>query len=194
MERRDILSIDSLPVDPTGNLFGLVEYKDFSHGLIEINNDKENYSLDEKILSYGKGQSICQAIIIPFGSFKGENNTKYNFSVVSCTNLKYLDLNGEKIKGTEVEEDQSINRVESLELKGKKLEVIYSGYRLKQIIKAKIDLEKRKAKSKVLIRNLSNYVWALEPIKDDLQHQIFVVWGKSSKKQRTFHWPEDGWV
>ncbi|MBU1030587.1 MAG: hypothetical protein KKB65_05110, partial [Nanoarchaeota archaeon] len=86
--------------------------------------------------------------------------------IITCANISYLDLNGEKILGTEVNNssDQSIHRLKLIKSTPTTAEVIYSGHKINAIYKAEIDLKDKTAITKPIIENLSTLVLALQPI------------------------------
>jgi len=152
LKRKNICRIDSLQVGGDGTLFGLVWNCDLTHSLAEIIEKSGKYSFGKELLNYGlKHDHHCQVIIASDRRLQ-KRAEKYNLSVVSCVNLHYLDINGKPVKGTEVEETQYMWAVEPLLLDGNCLEVIYSGFNFKQVLKAKIDLKNRKLiKKEVLV-------------------------------------------
>jgi hypothetical protein len=180
MKKKGIYRIDSLQVGNEGNLFGLVWNHNITHGLIEILENSGKYFFGKELLNYGlKHDHGCQFIIVPQGRLQGTNK-EYDSSVVSCVNLHYLDLNGEPIKGTEVEQTQYIHVLEPLISDGRSLEVIYSGYNIKQVIKAKIDLENKKlAKKEVLMDSFPGWADYFKPIQTKSLHEKLI---SASKK------------
>ncbi|MBI4980664.1 hypothetical protein HZC30_03865 [Candidatus Woesearchaeota archaeon] len=176
MIKRNIEYIASLPFDPQGHLFGLVEYKDKTHGLIEIPGNRGQYFLGEEVLKYDANHDlIIQAIIFNHRKLLGRNGKEYHFSVLSCVNSNYLDLNGEKISGSEVG-NWHIYRVELFRpVSDDTVEVVYSGSDLYQVIKAKINLKSREVMEKeVLVGSLGSRVNALGPVRSYPLHQKLI--------------------
>lgn len=167
LKRRKASCIPSLALAPQGSLYALLSYKDFHHGVVEIVSGKQ-YSLGNELVHYSTNHhNITQALIIPY---PGDD-----FSIVSCANLNYLDLNGEMIIRTEVGKDRNISRLELLALTGTQLEVVYSGNLLGQVIKARIDLEQKTAtEKKVLVAWLSCSPTALKLVKSKSLHQKLI--------------------
>ena len=182
MEKENIVGIVSLVKDEEENLYGLVKYKDFYYGLITLPESSGRYSIGERILSYGVHITpICQAVLVP-GQLKGENGKTYPFSVLSCVDSGYLDLNGEKIKGKEPNGTQIIHRVALLP--SDKIEVIYSGSGLHKIIKAEINPKTKEAKTEILVDGLASRIWALEVVKDEKLHNKLIERGTLVKAWR----------
>ena len=119
-------------------------------------------------------------MIVP-GELKGLDGKTYPFSVISCINLGYLDINGEKIEGSKVGESKRINRIALLSSSSNKIELIYSGENLNKIIKVEIENGKVK-KKETLVRRLSNCVSSLEPIFNKSLHEKLVAKGKENEK------------
>lgn len=193
--RRNIREIPSLLTDRQGNLYAFARELELGrkgtpaeihrYVLVEINSDSGNYSLGKEILSYEgtpwRGRGMAAAAIVPYGNFKGKNGKEYPFSVLSCANLRYLDLNGEKIEGTEVWGEKGIRAVEPLKLRGDELEVVYSGQNLEgQIIKAKIDLRRREIIESETYRGGFDFhkIYALEPVTDESLHKKLIKKGE----------------
>ncbi|MBU1849612.1 MAG: hypothetical protein KKH40_02690, partial [Nanoarchaeota archaeon] len=97
------------------SLYALVRNSDKSHSVVEINtSNHNNFFIGETIKNYDVSHgSICDFAIIPQESMRGDNDKDYPFSIITCANMDYLDLNGEKIVETEVKNssNQSINRL-----------------------------------------------------------------------------------
>ena len=175
----DIRSIESLFDDKDQNLYALVWNDDDTHSIITLPEDCGKYSLGEEIFRYdAKETYFCQAIAIP-GRLKGIDGKIYPFSIISCVNPKYLDINGKKIEGSEVEEEEGqIKRIALLSSSSNKTELIYSGYGLNKIVKVKIEGRKVKEK-KTLISGLSDWVCALESVFDKKFHEKLVAKGET---------------
>lgn len=176
--RRNISSMPCMSADRQGNLYGLAfEPTESRCVLVEIDEDREGYFLREKILSYGQDYKMYgQVVIIPYGSFRSNNGDEYPFSIVGCANLKYLDLNGEKIEGTEAKGNEEIFAVKPLNLRGDGLEVVYSG-RFPEgiIIKARIDLRGRKVIGKETYGGgCFNNIYALELVTRKALHRKLI--------------------
>ncbi len=172
MKENGIESIESLFVDKDQNLYALVRNEDYNCSVITLPENSGKYSLGEEILHYNVKQPYkCQAITVP-GKLKGLNGKTYPFSIISCVNLKYLDINGEKIEGSEVK-DKEIRRIALLSSSPNKIELIYSGHGLNEI--AKVEIENGKVKKKeTLVYGLSRFVYALEPVFDKKFHEKLV--------------------
>ncbi|MBU1030588.1 MAG: hypothetical protein ABIC91_01555 [Nanoarchaeota archaeon] len=167
LEDKNISSIKSLN-SFNNSLYALVANNDNSCSVVEINtSNPNNFFIGETIKNYElKHTKICNFAIIPQESMRGDNGKDYPFSIITCANISYLDLNGEKILGTEVNNssDQSIKRLKLIKSTPTTAEVIYSGYNLKAIYKATINLTNKTATTKTIITNISDYVYALQPI------------------------------
>ncbi len=182
-EEKNILSIKSLLVDLEENLFGLVAYKNKGSGIIEIKENEGRYSLGEEILSYEEKHQ-GQAEIIPGGTFQGKNGNDYNFSIVSCGDSEYLDLNGEKIEGTKVQWDyQVIKRVKFLGFEAGDPVIFYLDRNFGRVVKARIDLENKTVIEKNdLINGLSVHVnYTLEPVRSHSLHERLIKWSEVQK-------------
>ncbi len=176
MMEKDMVGIQCLLTDPHDNLYALV----YCHGplhraLIEIEERPGEYTLGRKILSYQESEhqrGHSQAVIVPYGSLQGENGRNYDFSVISCADSSYLDVNGEKILGTEIEGKQLINRVACLGQLGNTVDLAYSGNEIGKIIQVRVDLVKREAIEKeILISRVHRYANALLPVNDEACHK-----------------------
>jgi len=185
MKKKGVLAINSLMTDNEENLYALV-WRMYNYSVIRLHEDDlGKYLLGEKILCYGTSNwaGRWQAIIVP-GKLKGADGKTYPFSIVSCVNWKYLDLNGEKIEGTEVE--KGIFKVELLSARDEKIDLIYSGNELKKIIRVKIEGRKVKEKE-ALVSGLSDWVCALEPVFDKKLHEKLIKFKKLKIKQDRTH-------
>jgi len=174
MERNYVIEIKSLFVDENQNLYALVCNKDDTYSIITLLENSGRYSLGEEILHYDvKHPYKCQAITVP-GKLKGLNGKTYPFSIISCVNLKYLDINGEKMKKSKVKSKfKQIERIALLSSSPNKIELIYSGHGLNEI--AKVEIENGKVKKKeTLVYGLSRFVYALEPVFDKKFHEKLV--------------------
>ena len=120
------------------------------------------------------------------GELKGLNGKTYPFSIISCANFKYLDINGEKIRGSRVGDEGEINRIALLSLSQNEIELVYSGYRLNEIVKIKIEGRKVKEKE-ALVSGLSDWVCALEPVFDKKLHEKLIKFKKLKIKQDRTH-------
>lgn len=199
MNKKKIIYIESLIKDNQNRLFGLcVDYKKNST-LRELT----DYSIGDVILDYKtKHITQYQAKILPYGGFKGENGKDYDFSVLSCVNLKYLDLNGDKIEGSECEENKDyehkaeILSLDYLKLEGKEIDVVYSGlsnwettmddFQIKNndIYQAKIDLEKKRVlEKKVLVSNLGTHVTSLNVVRNQDLHENLIKYCQPKPKK-----------
>ncbi|MBU0666763.1 MAG: hypothetical protein KKC26_05360, partial [Nanoarchaeota archaeon] len=140
------------------SLYALVVNNDNAHSVVEINTSNPNkFFIGETIKKYElKHTKICDSVIIPQGKLAGDNDKDYPFSIISCVNLEYLDLNGEKIIETEVNKssNQSILRLKLIKSTPTTVEVIYSGANLNAIYKANINLQEKIATTKPIIENL----------------------------------------
>ena len=149
-------------------LYALVRDKKFGYTFMELNEDNGKYSIGDKIIRYGEDHNLpCQAIILPRYPSVIYNDKKYDFSVLSCAHLTYLDLNGKMIEGTEEEHGStfSIHRLALWNLNNEKAEVIYAGdlYKIKF---AEINLKNRTAKTKTLIPSLFDVIHALDVVRN----------------------------
>ncbi|MBU1849374.1 MAG: hypothetical protein KKH40_01470, partial [Nanoarchaeota archaeon] len=157
------------------SLYALVQKTDDSNSVVEINTSNLNsFFIGETIKNYDVSHgSICDFAIVPQGNMRVDNGKDYPFSIITCTNLEYLDLNGEKIAGTEVKNssDQSINRLKLIKSTNTTAEIIYSGNRLNAVYKANINLTNKTATTKAIVENLSDLVLALHPIFNHDSHK-----------------------
>ncbi|MBU1030412.1 MAG: hypothetical protein KKB65_04220, partial [Nanoarchaeota archaeon] len=161
-------------------LYALVAKNNESHSVVEINNSNTNkFFIEKTIKKYAvKHTKICDYAIVPQRSIKGDNGKDYPFSIITCANMKYLDLNGEKIPGTEVKNfDQRILRVKLIKSTFTTAEIIYSGKNLNAIYKANINLTNNTATTKTIITNLSDFVLALQPIFNKSSHEYLSALG-----------------
>ncbi len=176
MKENCIELIESLFVDEYQNLYALVRNKDDTHSIITLPENSGKYSIGEEILHYNvKNIYISQAIAIP-GKLEGINGKTYPFSILSCVNSKYLDINDKKIEGSEVEGEEKIGRIALLLSSTNKIELIYSGYDINEIVKVEIKDGKVK-KKKTLVYGLSDLVLALEPVFDKDLHEKLIAKG-----------------
>jgi hypothetical protein len=172
LQSQNILSIESLMYSEN-KLYGLVKNYAHTFSIREIKNNK----FDTTVLHYNfpatKPIKIAQAQIVPYGEIKmlGGN---VPFSVLSTVHSSYLDVNGQKIEGTEV--NGEISRVTVLKQNGKDVEVAYSGH-LREIIKATIDLETKTAKVMNLVPDCREFVLALEPVRSETLHKKLIDMG-----------------
>ncbi|MBU1849377.1 MAG: hypothetical protein KKH40_01485 [Nanoarchaeota archaeon] len=160
----DIESLNSF----NNSLYALVTNNDDSNSVVEINtSNPDKFFIGEMIKNYDvKHTKICDFIIIPQGKLVGDNGKDYPFSIITCVNISYLDLNGEKIIETDVNKssNQSIIRLKLIKSTPTTAEVIYSGANLNAIYKANINLQEKIATTKPIIENLLTNVLALQPI------------------------------
>ncbi|MBU1849682.1 MAG: hypothetical protein KKH40_03045, partial [Nanoarchaeota archaeon] len=177
LENKNIYSINSLN-NFNNSLYALVQKTDDSNSVVEINTSNSNsFFIGETIKNYDVSHgSICDFAIVPQGNMRGDNGKAYPFSIITCANMDYLDLNGEKIVGIEVKNssNQSIRRLKLIKSTPTTAEIIYSGYNLNTIYKAKIDLQSKKADVQPMIKQLSDCVFALEPVFDKESHELFL--------------------
>ncbi|MBU0666854.1 MAG: hypothetical protein ABIC91_05655 [Nanoarchaeota archaeon] len=168
------------------SLYALVTNYDNSHSVVAINtSNPNNFSIEETIKKYKlKHTRICDFTIIPQKSFKGDNGKNYPFSIITCTYEQYLDLNKKKIKGTKIKNlpNQSIKRLKLIKSTNTTAEIIYSGQNLNAIYKADIDLTNNTATTKKIITNLTDYVYALQPIFNKDSHKHLLELGEVIKK------------
>ena len=177
MEKRNIKEIENLFTNKNHNLYALVWNKNETFSIITLPKNYRKYSLGEEILHYDvRHLSICQAIAVP-GELKGLNGKTYPFSIISCVNLKYLDINGKKVKRSGVGKGMEIKNLSYLSPSLNKIELIYAGVNLNEIIKVEIEDGKVKNK-KTLIPGLSNYVLTLEPVFNKNLHKKLVAKGR----------------
>ncbi|MFH1606007.1 MAG: hypothetical protein ABIC91_01560 [Nanoarchaeota archaeon] len=175
LENKNIYSINSLN-NFNNSLYALVQKTDDSNSVVEINNSNPNkFFIGETIKNYDTDHSnLCDFAIVPQGNMRGDNGKDYPFSIITCANLEYLDLNGEKIIETEVNKssNQSIKRLKLIKSTSTTAEIIYSGWNLKNIYKANIDLTNKTTITEPIITNLSTLVLALQPIfkRDSHEH------------------------
>ena len=178
MKENCIELIESLFVDEYQNLYALVWNKDDTC-IITLPENSGKYSIGEEILHYNvKNIFISQAIAIP-GRLEGINGKTYPFSILSCVNSKYLDIDGKKIEGSEVGEHKLIHRISLLSASPNKIELIYSGGNINEIVKAEIENGKVK-KKETLVSGLSDNVSALEPVFDKKLHEELIAKGKEN--------------
>ncbi|MFH1637232.1 MAG: hypothetical protein ABIB71_02295 [Candidatus Woesearchaeota archaeon] len=151
---RKISFLVSLNTYNDERLYCMVQYNDEAHGFIKIEEDKGEYSLGNEILHYPKEHTyICQAAIIP--NVRPINN-KHSFCVLSCTNLKYLDINGEMIRGSKISKG-TMNRFALMGVSGDMAEVAYSKWDSGRIYKAVIDITRGKiVEKRTLTKKVSN--------------------------------------
>ncbi len=169
--RSGIETFNSLIKD--NNLYALVRFSDKTHGIISLPERKGKLSIGETILNYdNKPIPSTQAVLLP-GRIRS-NSREYPFSVLSCVYKNYLDLNGEKIKGTEVM-DGIINRISVLSSTSDFADVVYSGFDLHAVYRAGIDLRKRRADVSILIDGLSDIILALFLVYDKNLHQELIL-------------------
>ena len=158
-------------------LYALVYYYRFDAAVRGINEIDGKYDLGKEILCYPKRFSyVRQATFLP-KSLSMIGGKEYGFSVLSCVQMYHLDLNGEKIKGTE---GNYIYRFAILSSNSERAEVVYSG-ELHGIKFAEIDLNKKSAKTRKLIPGLDARVTALEVVKDWQMHEKLINFGKVLK-------------
>ncbi|MFH1606008.1 MAG: hypothetical protein ABIC91_01565, partial [Nanoarchaeota archaeon] len=159
---KDIESLNSF----NDSLYALVTNNNDFRSVVEINtSDPNKFFIGETIKNYDvKHTKICDFAIVPQGNMRGDNGKDYPFSIITCANLEYLDLNEEKISGTTVDSNQEISRVKLIKSTPTTAEIIYSGYNLKAVYEANIDLTNNTATTKPLITDLSSLVSALQPI------------------------------
>ncbi|MBU1850107.1 MAG: hypothetical protein KKH40_05255, partial [Nanoarchaeota archaeon] len=60
-------------------------------------------------------------------------------------------------------------------------EIIYSGHKINAIYKANINIQEKIAITKPIITNLSNHVYALQPIFDSKSHEHLLSLGTAIK-------------
>ena len=157
-------------------LYALVLYNNHQHAIVQLKEKDGNILAEQnRILHYYKQQGdLCQAVFLPElpSTIDGNN---YDFSIISCTNLFYLDLNGTMIRGTK--EQTHLHRLSLLSANTETAEVIYSG-NLNQIILAKINLKDNTAVKKTLVPDLQDTVLALEVVKDRQIHEKLIQLGE----------------
>ncbi|MBU0666856.1 MAG: hypothetical protein KKC26_05830, partial [Nanoarchaeota archaeon] len=87
----DIESLNSF----NNSLYALVTNNDDSNSVVEINtSNPDKFFIGETIKNYDTDHSdICDFIIIPQGKLVGDNGKDYPFSIITCVNISYLDLN-----------------------------------------------------------------------------------------------------
>ncbi|MBU0666855.1 MAG: hypothetical protein ABIC91_05660 [Nanoarchaeota archaeon] len=167
----DVESLNSF----NNSLYAQVRNFDKSQSIVEVNTSNPNkFFIGETIKKCEvKAKGSRDFAIVPQGNMRGDNGRNYPFSIITCANISYLDLNGEKILGTEVNNssDQSIHRVELIKSTPTTAEIIYSGKYLYVIYKADIDLTNKTAITKSVVENLSNCVLALQPIFNKSSHE-----------------------
>ncbi len=136
-------------------------------------------------LAYGKDVWKCNsssmtpnATLIPWGK-TGGNKKNYPFSILGCISSRYLDLNGEEIKGTRVGGRQAIQTVKCPSISGDTATVFYADYFLRKLIRAEIDLKKMELmKKEVLLDDISDYIKAIEPVTTESLHQKLIERGE----------------
>ena len=167
LENKNIYSINSFGCF-NNSLYALVTKNDTFRSVVEVNtSDPNNFFIGETIKNYDvKHSDICDFAIVPQGKLTGDNGKAYPFSIITCANRYYLDLNGEKIIETKVKNssNQSINRLKLIKSTPTTAEIIYSGTNLKNIYKANINLTNKTTITEPIITDLSTFVLALQPI------------------------------
>ena len=159
-------------------LYALVAYNTYNNTksyFVELAENNGKYHMNNIIIDYDDGGGeICQAVILPdvLSKIKGK---QYDFSVLSCAYNDYLDLNGEKIEGTEEDYDY-IFRLALLSSDSERAEVAYSGD-LREIKLAKINLKHQRAKTEMLIPDLSDTISALEVVRNAGLHKHLISIG-----------------
>ncbi len=161
LKARGIITITSL-LSGGDELFALYKTEK-ERGIIEIRKEGLEYSLGEEVLHYDSGnRAPSQAIVIPVEEFTGLNGKDYNFSVLSCANLNYLDINGEKIAGGEGGE--KIYRVVPWCQEGNYLDVVMSKHKKNEVVRVTINLEKRQIIDQELLLRTAYPCKALFPV------------------------------
>jgi hypothetical protein len=182
LESKGNAHILSLMTDPQDNLYAFVSAENNSgnHNVIKINESQGTYKLGETILFNGTSGFVCQAVIIPHGSFKGVDGLEYPFSVISCANLHYLDINGVEINGTRTNNSaglpENIHCVEILEQNGGFAEIIHNRESLKYCIKIKVDLDQKTVLKEEQF--LNQKPTALHAVKNFSLHQKLIQGGR----------------
>ena len=137
------------------------------------------YEIGNEIIHYDVNNFYtCQAAILPRHPSTIDGK-EYDFSVLSCAYNDYLDLNGEKIEGTE-EDYHYIFRLALLSSDSERAEVVYSGD-FKGINFAEIDLNKKSAKTRKLITNSRGFVSGLDVVRNKELHNKLINFGKELK-------------
>ena len=160
-------------------LYALVRTKKMhNHDVAELNENNGKYSIRDKIISYNTGHIfLCQALILPEipSTISGK---QHDFSIMSCTELHSLDLNGKKIEGIK---EKAIHRFALLNSNSEKATVVYSSIPTSEGIKlGEIDLKTKTAETEMLF-STANIVLALEVVRDRQLHERLISVGKELK-------------
>ncbi len=182
MKEKDVEEFISFAVSPDGKLYGLGNYFDKYFPLIEINTQGQP-SLGETIFSwYSAGDEYSDFLLLPWGSFEGDDRKKYDFSILSCVNMHCLDLNGRMIKGSRLSLTQQILKIRQLNLWGNQVDLAISGKGLNQIVRMKIDLARREViKKETLIDKMRHRITALDTVKSKTLHERLIERGKLTR-------------
>ena len=145
---------------------------------------KTDKSSMEEVLLYGElnHQTANHGmILLPYGILRGKNDQDYPLSILSCVHGRYLDLNGEYVRKSEMHFNY-ITNIELLYHSDDIAEIICSGHK-KGIWKMKIDLEDRRVveKEPLLEYGKSLTISAMQPIGDICLHQKLIERGRDNE-------------
>ncbi|MFC1697010.1 hypothetical protein ACFL1H_01645, partial [Nanoarchaeota archaeon] len=134
-------------------LYALVTHQRESPMIYRINDNGKEYYFEDKIFTYENNRmnfNDRDFIILPREIQIGLE--KYPFTMISCANLRYLDIFNTRIKDSD--ESEQINTLNVINHDDNIATIVYGGMDNK-LIKAKIDIDKRCVLEKEKI--VSNY-------------------------------------
>jgi len=168
MKNTTIRKINSLCVYD-GKLYTLVNYYNKEHGVVELVKKDYGLGLGKEVRHYDvKHNNSWQGFFLPDGKF------------LSSVHLDFLDLDDEKIKGTD-KHAGIIHKVVLLDYKKDYADVAYSGD-FKEIEFARIDLKNCKAETKILISGPNNNYAPLDVVRSRKMDDALKLWHRGLKR------------
>ncbi|MBU1850585.1 MAG: hypothetical protein KKH40_07690 [Nanoarchaeota archaeon] len=159
-------------------LYALVNDKNDVRSIIELKvRTTRNCKIKNVLMQYdARGVGPYNFIILPYGKIKDLRRKTHPFSILSCVNNHYLDLNGEKIAGTDTE--HQINCLQIKNIDKSSVKVFYSVFNQKAIFESSIDLDRKSADTKVVVSGLDKRVCYFQLINNEKSHEYLSSLGK----------------